>query len=212
MSKFASKTSDAMKSIKIWNDTPSDKQAEQIADRLREGEVWIIPTDSLYGIMCDALNPKALKRVCELKGINPEKNNLSIICPDISMAAEYARIGNRTFELMRDNTPGPFTFICKAQSNLPKEFKKRKTVGIRIPASLTPRMVAEKLGNPLMTTSIEFEDDDYARNPDLILEAYEGKADGMAIGDDGQTLPTTIIDCVDDTPAIERQGLGIVEL
>ena len=201
-----------MKSIKIWNDFPSDKQTEQIAGFLKSGEIWIIPTDSLYGIMCDALNAKAVKQVCELKGINPDKNNLSIICSDISMAAEYARIGDRTFELMRDNTPGPFTFICKAQSNLPKEFKKRKSVGIRIPDCRTTREIAAKLGNPLLTTSIEFEDTDYARNPELILEAYDGKADGIAMGEDGLYEPTTIIDCIDDTPAIERQGIGELEL
>ena len=201
-----------MKSIKIWNDFPSDKQTEQIAGFLKSGEIWILPTDSLYGIMCDALNAKAVKQVCELKGINPDKNNLSIICSDISMAAEYARIGDRTFELMRDNTPGPFTFICKAQSNLPKEFKKRKSVGIRIPDCRTTREIAAKLGNPLLTTSIEFEDSDYARNPELILEAYNGKADGIAMGEDGLYEPTTIIDCIDDTPAIERQGIGELEL
>ena len=201
-----------MKSIKIWNDAPSDKQAEQIADRLKAGEIWILPTDSLYGIMCDALNQKAVRQVCDLKGLNPDKINLSIICPDISTAAEYARIGNRTFELMRENTPGPFTFICKAQSNLPKEFKRRKTVGIRIPDCLTPREVAAKLGNPLLTTSIEFEDEDFARNPELILEAYDGRVDGIAIGEEGLTEPTTIIDCTDDSPAIDRQGIGEVEL
>lgn len=201
-----------MKSIKIWNDSPSEKQAEQIAGFLKAGEIWIMPTDSLYGIMCDALDPKAVKEVCDLKGINPDKNNLSIICPDISMASEYARIGNRTFELMRDNTPGPFTFICKAQSNLPKEFKKRKTVGIRIPDCATPREVAAKLGHPLLTTSIEFEDDDYARNPELIMEAYDNKVDGIVLGEEGLSEATTIIDCIDDTPAIERQGIGEMEL
>lgn len=193
-----------MKQIKIWNDMPSEKQAEQIAERLKEGEVWIIPTDTLYGIMCDALNPKALKQVCELKGINPDKNNLSIICHDISMASEYARIGDRTFQMMRDETPGAITFLCKAQSVLPKEFKKRKTVGIRIPDCRTARMIAEKLGNPLMTTSIEYEDGDYARNPELIMEAYEGKADGIVMGDDGGTEPSTIIDCTEDSPLIIR--------
>ncbi len=197
-----------MKSIKIWNDTPSDKQAEQVAEWLKTGEIWIIPTDSIYGIMCDAMNPKAVRAVCELKGTNPDKNNLSIICDDISMAAEYARIGDKTFSLMRDNTPGPVTFICKAQSNLPKEFKKRKTVGIRIPDSLTARMIAEKLGNPLLTTSIEFEDEDYARNPELIMEAYDGKVDGVVMGEDGGTVPTTIIDCTEDSPTVIREGLG----
>ncbi len=201
-----------MKSIKIWNDAPSDKQAEQIAERLKAGEIWIIPTDSVYGIMCDAMNQKAVRGVCELKGINPEKNHLSIICDDISMAAEYARIGDRTFTLMRDNTPGAVTFICKAQSNLPKEFKKRKTVGIRIPDCLTARMICEKLGNPLLTTSIEFEDEDYARNPELISEAYEGKVDGIVTGEDGGTVPTTIIDCTEDSPEVIREGLSNPEL
>ncbi|MDE6480007.1 MAG: threonylcarbamoyl-AMP synthase [Muribaculaceae bacterium] len=196
-----------MKSVKIWNDTPSDKQAEQIAERIKAGEIWILPTDSIYGIMCDALNQKAVRAVCELKGINPEKNHLSIICNDISMAAEYARIGDKTFSLMRDNTPGPITFICKAQSNLPKEFKKRKTVGIRIPNNLTVRMIAEKLGNPLLTTTIDFEDEDYARNPELIMEAYEGKADGVVIGEEGGTIPTTIIDCTENSPFIIREGM-----
>ncbi|MDE7095906.1 MAG: threonylcarbamoyl-AMP synthase [Muribaculaceae bacterium] len=201
-----------MKSIKIWNDSPSDKQAQQIAERLKDGEIWIIPTDSLYGIMCDALNQKAVRAVCELKGINPEKNHLSVICNDISMAAEYARIGDKTFELMRDNTPGAITFICKAQSNLPKEFKKRKTVGIRIPDNITARMISEKLGNPLLTTSIEFEDNDYAINPELIMEAYDGKVDGMVAGEEGATVQTTIIDCTDDSPEIIRQGKAEVEL
>ncbi len=196
-----------MKSIKIWNDTPSEKQAQQIAEWLKTGEIWIIPTDSVYGIMCDALNQKAVRAVCELKGINPEKNNLSIICDDISMAAEYARIGDKTFALMRDNTPGPITFICKAQSNLPKEFKKRKTVGIRIPDSQTAKMIVEKLGNPLLTTSIEFDDADYAINPELIMEAYDGKVDGIAMGEDGGTELTTIIDCTEDSPSIVREGL-----
>lgn len=196
-----------MKSIKIWNDTPSEKQAEQIAEHLKAGEIWIIPTDSLYGIMCDALNQKAVKKVCDLKGINPEKNNLSIICNDISMVADYARIGDRTFQLMRDYTPGPVTFICKAQSVLPKEFKKRKTVGVRIPDCKTATMIAEKLGNPLLTTSIEFEGNDYAVNPELISEAYDGKVDGIALGEEGGLEPTTIIDCTEDSPNIVREGI-----
>lgn len=196
-----------MKSIKIWNDTPSEKQAEQITEHLKAGEIWIIPTDSLYGIMCDALNQKAVKKVCDLKGINPEKNNLSIICNDISMVADYARIGDRTFQLMRDYTPGPVTFICKAQSVLPKEFKKRKTVGVRIPDCKTATMIAEKLGNPLLTTSIEFEGNDYAINPELISEVYDGKVDGIALGEEGGLEPTTIIDCTEDSPNIVREGI-----
>ncbi len=201
-----------MKSVKIWNDTPSDQQASQIAARLKAGEVWILPADSIYGIMCDALNQKAVKKVCDMKGINPEKQHLSVVCDSISMAAEYARIEDRTYQLMKDYTPGPVTFLCRASSSLPKEFKKRKTVGIRIPASETARMIAEKLGNPLLTTSIEFDDDDYARNPELIMEAYEGRADGIAMAEDGGTVPTTIIDCTDSEPKIVREGEAAIEI
>ena len=197
-----------MKSIKIWNDSPSEKQLEQIADRLKDGEIWILPTGGIYGIMCDALNQKAVRKVCALKNINPEKNNLSIICSDISMASEYARFGNRTFSLLHDNTPGPFTFLCKTHSVLPKEFKTRKIAGVRIPECNTVREIARILGNPLLTTSIEFADDDYAINPELIREAYDGKVDGIVMGEDGSTEPTAIIDCTDDSPTILREGVA----
>lgn len=196
-----------MKEIKIWNDNPSDKQLNEIVASLEDGDIWIIPTDSIYGIMCDALIPKAVEKVCRIKGLNPEKNNLSVICHDISMASQYAKLGDRTFSLMRDNTPGPFTFICRAQNNLPKEFKKRKTVGIRIPKCETTLRIAERLGHPMLTTSIEFEDDDYAMNPELIKEAYEGRVDGIVIGEEGSTSPTAIIDCTEASPAILREGI-----
>lgn len=196
-----------MREIKIWNDNPSDKQVGEIVDSLESGDIWIIPTDSIYGIMCDALNQKAVEKVCRLKGLNAEKNNLSVVCYDISMASQYAKLGDCTFALMRDNTPGPFTFICRAQNNLPKEFKKRKTVGIRIPRCATTLRIAERLGHPLLTTSVEFEDDDYAINPELIEEAYEGKVDGIVIGEEGGTTPTAIIDCMESSPSILREGL-----
>lgn len=197
-----------MKSIRIINDKPSDKQIDQIAERLKDGEIWILPTDSIYGIMCDALNQKAIRKVCALKNINPEKNHLSVICHNISMASEYARFNDRVFEMLRDSTPGPLTFLCKAQSSLPKEFKARKVVGIRIPDCFTTRSIAGKLGHPLLTTSIEFEDEDYARNPELIMEAYDGKVDGIVLGEEGGTLQTTIVDCVDNTPTVIREGKG----
>ena len=196
-----------MKSIKIWNDNPSEKQAEQIAERLKAGEIWILPTDSIYGIMCDALNQKAIRKICLMKNINPEKNNLSVICSDISMASEYARFGNQTFALLKENTPGPFTFLCKTQSVLPKEFKARKIVGIRIPDCNTVREISRVLGNPVLTTTIEFDSDDYAVNPELVMEAYEGRVDGIVMAEDGKTEPTAIIDCTDDSPTIIREGV-----
>ncbi|MDE6537158.1 MAG: threonylcarbamoyl-AMP synthase [Muribaculaceae bacterium] len=201
-----------METIKIWNDSPSDKQLNEIADLLQKGNIMIFPTDTLYAIGCDALNVKAIDRICSLKGINPEKSNLSIICPDISMAAEYCRIENTGYHLLKDNTPGPFTFLFKASSTLPKAFKGRKVVGIRIPDNSTAREIVARLGHPLLTTSITYQDEDYARNPELIAEAFEGRVDFMVEGEDGDTLPSTIIDCTESSPRITREGKGEIDL
>lgn len=197
-----------MKIIKIWNDSPSDRQLSEICRDLEMGATMIMPTDTLYGICCDALNVKAIDKICRLKGLNPEKTNLSIICSDISMAAEYSRIENRGFQLLKENTPGPFTFLFKSASTLPKAFKGRKTVGIRIPDNNTARLIAERLGRPLLTTSIEFEDEDYAVNPELISEAYNDKVEIFIEGENGDTVPSTIIDCTGSSPEIIREGKG----
>lgn len=198
-----------MKSIKIWNDEISLQQARELAELLRQGCLMIAPTDTLYAICCDALNRKAIEALCRIKGINPDKSNLSVICSDLSMAAEYARFDNAAFRLIKENTPGAFTFLCKAASSLPAEFKRRKIVGIRIPDSQAVREIAKALGNPLLTTSIQFDDDDYARNPELIAENYEGRVDLILSGEDGDTEPSTIIDCTGREPEIIREGKGI---
>lgn len=197
-----------MKTIKIWNNEASDRQLDQICDMLQNGETIILPTDTLYGIACDALNTKAIEKICKLKGINPEKTNLSIICSDISMASEYSRFDNKSFQLLRDCTPGPFTFLFKSATTLPKAFKGRKIVGVRIPDNKLCLDLVARLGHPILTTSIEYSDDDYARNPELIAEAYEGKVDLILSGDDGDTEPSTIVDCTLNDPQIVRQGKG----
>lgn len=195
-----------MESIKIYNDNIAPNQVEKVLEIIKEGGVIIIPTDTLYAIACDALNPKAIEKVCKIKGINPEKTNLSILCNDISMASDYARIDNTGFKLMKDNTPGPFTFLFRSSSNLPKAFKGRKVVGVRIPDNLAVRTIIESVGNPLLSTSIVYEDEDYAINPDLMEEEYSDKADLILKGEDGKLQPSAIIDCTDGSPEIIREG------
>ena len=197
-----------MKSIKIWNNKASEQQLNQLSERMKGGEIAIIPTDTMYAIVGDALNIKVVDRICKLKNINPDKTNLSIICSDISMAAEYSRIDNKGFKLLREYCPGPFTFLFKSASTLPRAFKGRKTVGIRIPDNQFTTDLVERMGNPLITTSIEYEDEDYAINPELISEAYEGRVDIMVEGEAGTTEVSTIVDCTLDTPEIIREGLG----
>ncbi len=197
-----------MKTIKIWNGNISDRQLNEIAARLDGGELVILPTDTAYAVTCDALNIKSIDRICRMKGINPDKTNLSILCSDISMAAEYCRISNSHFRMLKENTPGPFTFIFRSASSLPKAFKGRKTVGIRIPDNRLTLAVVERFGRPLLTTTIEYADEDYAVNPELISESYEGRADMMVEGGNGSTDVSTIVDCTENTPEITREGLG----
>lgn len=200
-----------MKLIKIWNDDPSERQVNELAEYLRDGQIAIIPTDTLYAIACDSLNKQAIDQLCKLKGINPDKTNLSIICDDMSMAAEYARYDNYAFRLMKKYTPGPFTFLFKTASSLPNVFKRRKNVGVRIPANNLCRDLAKALGNPLLVTSIQFDDPDYGINPELIEEAYDKKVDIMVDGGDGNLMPSTIIDCRGSEPELIRKGLGEYE-
>jgi len=197
-----------MNTIKIWNDTASERQLRDITNRLKEGEIAIIPTDTMYAIVGDALNVKAVERVCRIKNINPDKTNLSILCDDISMASEYSRIDNNGFQLMKRNCPGPFTFLFKSTSTLPRAFKGRKTVGIRIPDCKFTRDLVSAMGTPLITTSIEYTDHDYAINPELIAETYDNKVGLMVEGNDGTTEVSTVIDCTGNNPQIIRQGIG----
>lgn len=200
-----------MRNIKIWNDNPSEKQIREIVEVLKEGEIVILPTDSIYAICCNALDSKAISRLCQIKNINPDKTNLSILCSDISMAAEYARIENNAFRLVKENTPGPITFLFKALSSLPRAFKGRKIVGIRIPDCRVTREVVSALGNPVLSTTIEFDDTDYVINPELIAESYEHTVDMMVTGEEGDTIPSTIIDCTGKEPEIIREGKIVPE-
>lgn len=195
-----------MESLKIYNDNIASNQVEKVVDTLKEGGIIVTPTDTLYAVACDALNPKAIEKVCRLKGINPEKTNLSIICDDISMVSDYAKFDNYAFKLMKENTPGPFTFLFRAASSLPRAFKGRKVVGVRIPDNDALREIVKALGNPLLSTSILYQDEDYAVNPDLIEEEYQDKADLMIMGDDGKLTPSAIVDCTEGRPQIIREG------
>lgn len=195
-----------MKIIKIWNDNPSDRQLDEIVRDLKNGAIMIYPTDTLYAIGCDALNVKAIDRICRIKGINPDKTNLSIICSDISQVAEYARYDNYAFRLLKDNTPGPFTFLFKTSSSLPKAFKGRKIVGVRIPDCNTAIQIVKKLAAPILSTSIDFSDEDYAVNPELMAESYYDKVDMLLDAGTGGIEPSTIVDCTSNEMQIIREG------
>lgn len=197
--------------VKLYEDNPNQREIDKVIDVLRNGGIVIYPTDTLYAFGCDALNVRAVERICELKDINPQKNNLSIICYDLSDISEYAKVDTVTFKLMRKNLPGPFTFILSTTSTLPRIYKNRKTVGIRVPDNNIIRELVLQLGNPILTTSLNSVDDEaieYTTDPELIHEKWENIVDIVVDGGHGGLEPSTVIDCTKELPEIIRQGKG----
>ncbi len=196
--------------IKLYPDNPDSRQIRKIAAGLREGALVIYPTDTVYAVGCDIFQARAVEQICRMKDQVPSKANLSFICQDLSHISEYARISTPVFKLMKRNTPGPFTFILNGSSSLPKLFKQKKTVGIRVPDNGIVRALVEELGNPLMTASLKLEDDEmeYVTDPELIEERFGHLVDWVIDGGTGGIEPSTVVDCTEDSPRIIRQGIG----
>lgn len=200
-----------MKILKMYESNINERYMDIAIETLRSGGLIIYPTDTLYALGCDALNNGAIERICRIKEINPQKTHLSIICHDISQAAEYARIDNRAFQLLKRNLPGAFTFILPASTTLPKVFKGRKTVGVRIPDNTIARELAARLGNPVLTTSVEWNEDlpDEGREPEFIAMRYNDVAELIIDGGTGDLTPSTVVDCIDSSaPQVVREGKG----
>ena len=195
-----------MKILQIIEDSINSRHIEEIADVLRDGGIIVYPTDTVYAIGCDALNNQAIERICSLKAM--KSANLSIICSDISEVSQYAKFDNTQFRLMKNNLPGPFTFIFTALSKLPKAFKGRRTVGIRIPENKIATAIEKELGHPILTTSVPGRDDDYRSEPELIAESLGTSVDIVVDSGRGGLIPSTVVDCTGSVPEIVRQGKG----
>lgn len=196
--------------IKLYDTNTNPKDVEKVVKVLQDGGLVIYPTDTVYAMGCDALNVRAVERICKIKGINPSKSNLSIICYDLSNISEYAKVDNGTFKLMKKNLPGPFTFLLKTTSSLPKVYKDKKMVGIRVPDNNIIREIVRVLGNPILTTSIKGDDEvlEYLTDPELINEKYENSVDLIVDGGYGGVEGSTIVDCSSEEPIVTRQGKG----
>ncbi|GHU64036.1 threonylcarbamoyl-AMP synthase [Bacteroidia bacterium] len=196
--------------IRLYEQNPNQKEIDKVVGILKDGGIVIYPTDTVYSMGCDALNTRAVEKICKIKGINPQKANLSIICEDLSNISEYAKVSNSIFKLMKRNLPGPFTFILPATNSLPKIYKNRKEVGIRIPDNNIILTLVKELGNPILTTSVRDKDDfmEYSADPELIEEEYGDIVDAVVGGGYGGLEPSTIVDCTGEEIEITRQGKG----
>lgn len=198
-----------MKNYRMYATSVNERFIDEIADALRRGQVIIYPTDTLYAIGCDALNNRAVERVCQIKGINPAKQRLSMVCADISQASEFARIDNESYRILRSNLPGPFTFILPASTRLSKAFKGRHEAGVRVPDNAIARAIAAALGNPVMSTSVGWNaaDPEDLCQPESLGLHYEGSVDIMVDGGEGSAIPSAMINITDPTsPELLREG------
>lgn len=201
--------------IKIYEENPNPKEIQRVVNVLRNGGLVIYPTDTVYGLGCDITNTKALEKIARIKGIKLDKANWSFICADLSNLSDYVRqIDTATFKILKRSLPGPYTFILPGNSNLPKDFKKKKTVGIRIPDNAIARALVEELGNPIVSTSIHDEDEllEYTTDPELIYEKWENLVDLVIDGGYGGNIGSTIIDLSDGEPEVIREGKGSIDV
>jgi len=201
--------------IRIFEENPNPKEIKRVVEVLRKGGLVIYPTDTVYGLGCDITNTKALEKIARIKGVRLAKANWSFICTDLSNLSDYVRqIDTATFKILKRSLPGPYTFILPGNNNLPKEFKKKKTVGIRVPDNSIVKALVEELGNPIVSTSIRDEDDvlEYTTDPELIYEKWNNLVDIVIDGGYGGNVGSTIIDVSTGSPEVVREGKGSLDI
>jgi tRNA threonylcarbamoyl adenosine modification protein (Sua5/YciO/YrdC/YwlC family) len=201
--------------IKIYPDKPSEAAIAKVVKVLKDGGLVIYPTDTVYGLGCDITNSRALEKIAKIKGVKLEKANFSFICHDLSNLSDYVKqIDTSTFKLLKRALPGPYTFILPGNNNLPKEFKKKTTVGIRVPDNSIALEIVRQLGNPIVSTSIRDEDEviEYTTDPELIFEKWQNLVDLVIDGGYGDNIGSTIIDLSGDEPIVVREGKGSIDI
>ena len=201
--------------IKIYEENPNPEEIKKVVSVLKKGGLIIYPSDSVYALGCDITNYKALEKVARIKGVKLDKANFSFVCESISNISNYVtHISTPTFKILKRALPGPYTFILPGNNNLPKAFKKKKEVGIRVPNNEIALAIVRELGNPIISTSIYDEDEivEYTTDPELIYEKWGSQVDLVIDGGYGGNIPTTVINLCGDKPELIREGEGSLEI
>lgn len=194
--------------VEIHSETPGRKHLNMAVDALNGGELIVYPTDTLYGLGCDIHNKSAMEKIYRLKRMDRRKP-LSFICSDFTHIAEYAKISNQAYKTMKNLLPGPYTCILPATNKVPKMLvSKQRTVGIRIPDNNFARVVVKEFGSPIITTTLETDEDMVISDPMILYENFKNKvsyvfADGVSFSD-----PSTVLDLTGEEALVLREGKG----
>jgi tRNA threonylcarbamoyl adenosine modification protein (Sua5/YciO/YrdC/YwlC family) len=201
--------------VEVFPDNPDDRVIDKIVKCLKNGGVIIYPTDTVYSMGCDSSNVKAVERLCKLKNIKPSQNKFSIVCSDLRDISTYAKVSNEAFRLMKRLLPGPFTFIMPSTGDLPKILQtNRKTIGIRVPDHKVPNLIIQKLGHPIITTSVKDDIDDIVEYPneiEVLFDQNQHKVDVIIDAGWCGVIPSTVVDATESSNIhVIREGLGDV--
>lgn len=199
--------------LTIHPQDPQDRLIKKVAEVLRAGGVIIYPTDTVYGFGCDIFQPKAIERICRIKGIDPQKANLSFVCSDLSDLSKYAKsISTPQYRFIKNYIPGPFTFILPASKEVPKILKSKKdTIGLRVPNHSITHAIAAELGHPILSSSLPGDMVEEYTEPEYIHEKFEKLVDLVIDGGIGGMEYSTIVDMTEEEPVVTRQGIGLIK-
>jgi tRNA threonylcarbamoyl adenosine modification protein (Sua5/YciO/YrdC/YwlC family) len=200
----------AVEILEIFENNIDSRKLQTVVDCLKDGGVIIYPTDTVYAMGCDIFSTKAMERLSKIKGLKNHKN-LAFICNDLSHIADYAKVENQAFRIMKKALPGPYTFILEATNAIPKLLQSaKKEIGIRVPDHAVPRAIVEALGHPIITTSIKEDDDIYNEYPneiEWIYDRYKHEVDLIISGSWCGNIPSTVVSLIGGVELI-REGLG----
>lgn len=196
--------------FRIHPETPQRRLIKQAADRIRKGEVLVYPTDAAYAVGCALENKRGLERIVQMRQLD-DKHQFTILCRDLSELATYAKVDNWAFRLLKSNTPGPYTFVLRATNEVPRRLMhpKKKTLGMRVPDNAIVQALLEEVGEPIMSTTLQFPGDDYpAIDPEEIRERVGQSVDLILDGGWGEMETSTVVDLEGETPVVLREGKG----
>jgi tRNA threonylcarbamoyl adenosine modification protein (Sua5/YciO/YrdC/YwlC family) len=203
-----------MQRIYFHEKNPNKRDLKEVAERINQGEIVIFPTDTIYAIGCLMTNRSGIEKICRIMNKKEKQARMSLICPNISVISQYTiQISNDVFKTMKRYLPGPYTFILKSNNFVQKFFKNSKEeIGVRIPNNDILIGLQEFLKAPLISTSLNSEDDilKYYTDPDEIEEVFAHKADMLMDGGIGDYAESTVLDCTGPEIELVREGKGEV--
>ena len=197
----------------IHPENPQARLIKQAVELLNKGSVIVYPTDSGYALGCKLEDKNAMERICRIRKLDGN-NNFTLVCRDLSELSTYAHVDNTAFRLIKNNTPGNYTFILKATKEVPRRLMndKRKTIGLRVPSNPIALALLEALNEPMMSTSLMLPGNDVTESdPEAIQESIGKQVDLIIHGGYLGQHPTTVIDLTENTPEIVREGVGDIQ-